>query len=516
MATDPDAMWKPGYVPQAPIEPVDVSALFDDARPDGPPAPAAPPATDVVEDRIVVAVDAPLVDTDGGPQRRRLLIGAAATVALLVAVGVIVNRSDPEPPDVGDIAAVDERRIPATVDARWTTLLPGTGSAISTRLEIIGQDLVVVVVDDGSRNRTSISGVDALTGEIRWRRSFSFAPPEVRILDIVDDRIILEQIGPSRRKLLGLATIDGETAWEVAAAEGAFGIVLDGSRLVTRVLQAPDVPGVSATEFIDPVTGRTIDVVAGRPLTSDLSGTWLVGGRDGVVAVDLSEGWSEPVTISAAGVSPDEQIASIDGRYVVLDALGGLTELVPDPDDPLASRRPLTTSGRGMDELEGIFPTGGPTMVGIGRGVVLGVRLDGDVLTRTWRVQASVRTVGVTPQGVVLALSEAGAGFLDGVDFIVVDAVTGARLAAAGPAPSYDQLPLIVGDGFIITQAVVNGRERIGYDLDGTELWRLPVNGTLRVGNGLVATLNNTPAGFEVAIYGPEELRPGGTVGSDG
>lgn len=516
-------MWKPGYVPETPVEPVDPAGLFAEPGEDPPPVrpppeAAAVPAQAAVPDPdgLVVSVDAPPEPPAAPPRRRRVLVGVAASIALVVGVAVVVNRSEPSAPDVGEIGAADERRIPPAVDARWTTLLPGTGSAISTRLEILGQDLVVVVVDDGSRNRTSITGVDALTGGIRWRRSFSFAPPEVRVLDIVDDRIILEQAGPSRRRLIGLATSDGATVWELPATEGAFGVVLDGTRVVTRVLQASDGSAVSATEFIDPVDGVSFGVVSGRPLTSNLSGTWLFGDENGIVSIDLSEGWSEPETISAAGIGPGELIASLAGRYVVLDELGGLSELVPNTSDPLAERRRLSTSGRGLDELDAIFPAGGPTMVGVGPGVVHGIRLDGDVLTRTWRLQASVRSVGVTPQGVVLALGDAGAGALDGVDFIVVDAVTGARLAASGPAPSYDQLPLIVGDGFIVTQAIVDGRERIGYDLDGTELWRLPVSGTLRVGDGIVATLNNTPAGFEVAMYGPEELRPGSTVGPDG
>ncbi|NND76335.1 MAG: hypothetical protein HKN44_15160 [Ilumatobacter sp.] len=520
MATDPDAMWKPGYVPGTPVEPADVPERAADPSPSPsrPPPRAAGAVTTAPtsNDEIVMAVDGPPDVPAGRPPRRRLVLGATATLALVAGAAVLIDRSDQDPPDIGPIAAADDRRIPKSVEARWTTLLPGTGNAVSTRLEIIGQELVVVVVDDGSRNRTSISGVDALTGAIRWRRSFSFAPPEVRILDVIDERIILEQVGPSQRKLLGLATADGSVAWELSADEHAFGLVLDGSQLVTRVLRPEGVPDAFATEFLDPVSGATIDIVSGRPLTSDLSGTWLIGGRDGIISIDLSAGWSAPVPVSSSGITVDEQLASIDGRYVVLDELGDLVELVPDPDDPLATRRRLRVSSSDLAQLDAIFPAGGPTFVGVGRGFVVGARLDGDEVASMWRVQASVRTVGITPQGVVLALSEAGAGFLDGVDFIVVDAVTGERLAASGPAPSYDQLPLIVGDGFIVTQEIVGGRERIGYDLDGNELWRLPVSGTLRVGNGLVATLNNTPAGFEVAIYGPDELRPAATVAPDG
>jgi len=47
----------------------------------------------------------------------------------------------------------------------------------------------------------------------------------------------------------------------------------------------------------------------------------------------------------------------------------------------------------------------------------------------------------------------------------------------------------------------IDGVERVGCDLDGVQLWRLPVSGRLRVGDELVVVIT-TPAGYERTAYG--------------
>ena len=51
----------------------------------------------------------------------------------------------------------------------------------------------------------------------------------------------------------------------------------------------------------------------------------------------------------------------------------------------------------------------------------------------------------------------------------------------------------------------VDGTERVGYDLDGDEMWRLSVSGKVRVGDELVVVMTNTPAGYELRAYGSTE-----------
>ena len=494
--TDPDAMWKPGYGrPPPAVPPADHAVHPDHAvRLDHAVHPDQPAA--VALDAMMVA-EPPQERSPSNHRRGPIAALALGLLAAAVGVGVLAGGSAGSGrPDVGVIAAADERLIPRSIEQKWSAVLPGSGSALATNIDVAGDDLVVVVVDDGSRDRTSVVGFDVETGAARWRRGFSFAPPEVRILGVVDERVVLEQFSPSGRRLFALATTDGSTQWDTEVVSNAFSVILEGTSVIGRVVDDGETPPV--TQFLDPETGELVGVVAGWPLSTDLAGTWFVGGPDGVVSIDLSDGWSPSVSVAGAGVTADEQLLVVGDRLVVLGRLGTLTELV-------AGERVRLGVVDGLTDLDSAFPSGGATFVGVGPETVVGAELVGDAVRVTWRIEGTVRNYGVTERGLMLALSEAGAGFVDGDEFVVVDGVSGDRLASSGPAPAADQVPVIVGDGFIVTRATVDGRERIGHDLDGTVLWRLPATGKLRVGNGVIAALDNTPAGFAVRVYGPSE-----------
>ena len=267
MVEDPDAMWKPG--PTAPAsdrgEP-DPSAVGRGELPDrfrpatgarrvqrvhSAPADdssatatlADPPETEMPQ--IVAA--GWIVDRDEPARaprsRRRLSPRAIASIVAVVGVAVVAvvvvsvmggDRS-PTRPGPGELPSADERRLPAEVDELWATTLSGSGNALASSVIVDGRDLVVAVVDDGSRNRSMIVGVDATSGVQRWRRSFSFAPPEVSMLGVFEGVVVIEQNDLSGRELIGLSTVDGATVWERETAEGGANTVLLGTDLVTHL-----------------------------------------------------------------------------------------------------------------------------------------------------------------------------------------------------------------------------------------------------------------------------------------
>lgn len=515
MAEDPDARWRPGY--PAADEPereetvrapgsVEWSGLPDRFRPaagrrrwqgGGSSRAATDPAPP----------DAPLVVVDGeaevlvargrpaGVGRRAVVaLGAVMAVALAAVVAIVsFGGGDPEPrrPRPGEITGFDRRRLPAAVDTLWTAVLPGTGSALATSLLVAGDDLVVAVVDDGSRNRTSIAGLDATTGELRWRRGFSFAPPEVTLLGVVDGVVLVEQRDPSGRQLRGLSSDDGSTRWDRSAPAGGVSTVLLGTAVVTSVGGAV----AGQVTFLDPATGRPVGDVVGELLGTDLSGTWYVAQGDSIAALDLSAGWSEPVAIPGRPPLAGD-VAKVDGRLLALDG-GRLVELADDPEPG-----PLD-GGDELPELLGVFPAGASSVVARTDGGMLGAQVIDGAIRTTWTGDGDLRNFALTERGLVLVLGDDGAGFADGVELTVVDGISGDVLGGTGVVGSGDEPPLIVGNGFVVTTPTVEGVERTGYDLDGRERWRLPAAGTLRVGDELVVVMDATPAGYRLTGYGP-------------
>ncbi len=543
MVEDPDAMWKPGYTAPAADhhgggpadgEPAPRRGLPDRFRPAATPRRArrADSLSTVRTARtsrpIPIAgsegsggrgvggrpvADAPRGDSaawlvEHAPEpssasgRRRprvasrvasaLAVIAALAVAAVVATSLLGDDSaPPRRPAPGEVAGADERRLPTEVDRLWSTVLPGTGNALSSTVFVDGRDLVVAVVDDGSRNRSMIAGIDATSGAPRWRRSFSFAPPEVSLLGVIDGVVLVEQRDLAGPRLIGLASVDGATLWERETPGGSVNTVLLGTDVVSNL--SATVNGLIT--FVDPRTGQPVGDVVGESLSTDLAGTWYFAWGSSIVSIDLANGWSEPVVVVGDRSASDELVV-IDGRLLAAGADGRVSELTG------ASTGRAVAGADDLPSVDSMFPAGGSSFVGLGGGQVFGAELVDDRVRTTWTRAAALRGFALTERGLVLSLSDATAGFADGVDLVVVDGVTGDRLGGAGAGGEPAELPLIVGDGFVTVTEGVDGVARLGHDLDGAEMWRLPVAGKLRVGDGLIVVMDNTPSGFRLTAYG--------------
>lgn len=502
MADDPDAMWKPGFVP--PAASAAPTASTAPTRPTTPTGPAVATESGVAvwrtgADRRADPPGPPTGERAGRSRRRpwRALVAVVASIGVVGAALAVVLRSGDPPaprrPAPGEVAGADERRLPRQVDRLWSLRLPGTGNAKSTSV-LVGGGVVVAVVDDGSRSRSQMVGIDAESGELRWRRSFAFAPSEVTLLGVIDGVVLAEQRDLTGRRLFGLAASDGASLWERrAAADSGVNTVLLGTDVVTDLSLRLD-----RVAFVEPGTGEEAGDLVGRVLGTDLSGRWYFRiGDDRLVTVDLSDGWSEPVAVEG-GLPPMVEPVVVDGRLLALDdgrvveadlSVAALTPLRPDRAAPE------------IPDLTGMFPAGGSSLVAVGDGVVVGLELDGDAVRRTWARTGALRAFGLTERGLVVVVEERTVGFAAAVEHSVVDGVTGDRLMATSVEVG-DEPPMVVGDGVVARFETVDGVSRVGYDLDGGELWRLGVTGKLGVGDELVVVLDDTPSGYELTGYG--------------
>ncbi len=517
MASDPDALWKPGAPEPAPAaerlreEPVPARGLPDRFQPavrrsPTTVTPSAVSPRDAPEHLVdvappeIVTPDGWVVERDEQRARRpswRTVVVAAIAVVAIFAGGVVIARlltDDPDPvrPEPGALSGTDVRRLPDSVEELWSTTLRGTGNAATSSIIVDGRDLAVVAVDDGSKNRSSIVGLDAESGEIRWRRSFSFAPPEVSFLAVIDGVVLIELTDPANRRLLALASADGETVWERRIGGNSINAVPLGTELIANFI--PEVYDV--TTFYDPATGEPVGEVPGVALTTDLDGTWYHARDRDLLAVDLADGWSEPVVVVEDGPPMRRQTVVIDDRILVVDDARRLREL------DLDEKRLVPVAGDELPEITRLVPVGGSSFVADNEDEVFGVELDDRGVRLTWLREASVRNFGLTERGMALTLSDPGIGFSEGGDLQVVDGLTGERLAGAGPVDNVEDVPLIVGDGFVTVTEVVEGDERRGFDLEGNELWRVVVGGRLRVGDELLVVLDNPGADYRVTAYG--------------
>jgi hypothetical protein len=175
---------------------------------------------------------------------------------------------------------------------------------------------------------------------------------------------------------------------------------------------------------------------SGRLIGTDLAGTWYVEDGRRLSAVDLSDGAGVATDVADRSEGWSGPTAIVDGRVIVLDDDGTLAE-APPADGPLV---PLVATGGNVPDIVSFVATGGPTLLAIGDGKVLGITLVGDDAEIQWSNDASARVFNVTDRGMLVSISDATLGFADRADLAVIDPVTGENLANSGPAPSTDDL----------------------------------------------------------------------------
>jgi outer membrane protein assembly factor BamB len=298
---DPDAMWRPGYVPSTRHDGVDatdaavtielehtvdpaVGDVEDVEDADQPavdraveesPAPATngaagdavdpawawqPPEgspPDVVSPWLTagdIDIDVPAHPALPTPahrrrgRRRAVLVGSGLVLVGVVAVAAVVAV------DGGDATArAALPRVPSTLDVRWTAPLPGE------RVDVVGVDDVVVVA---SADRAAhVAGLDASTGEERWSVRTGRADSLGELL-VVGDLVLVTSVGRSPR-ILAIDPADGEEMWsrrvraddEVAAFGASVGVIGREADDDLRVTALDPATGVETGTLVEP-TGK--------------------------------------------------------------------------------------------------------------------------------------------------------------------------------------------------------------------------------------------------------------------
>ena len=540
MADDPDALWRPGFDGTYSRTPDTVPDTEPDTGTSTAPAKSAPATAEtqpaLAHRTSTSDVEIALSDPDAGidaesetqtrtspapPGRlggkRRRIQAAALLIGVALVAGVVIvaqRNAEPDRATFEPAAGADDRRLPTTAARLWSTTVAaveqfdadgtsGSGPAgggdarVGLRQFLVdGRSWVVAILPAADDSSIAV-GLDPVTGDERWRRSFDFEARAVNLLGVLADVAVIEQNDVSDRRLIGLDTATGDIAWELPTRDNGVHVILSGTNVVTRV----SFTGNPRLTFIDPETGEEPARVSGRLIGTDLAGTWFVEDGRRVSKIDLTDGVTEAVLVLEQPDGPVGPTAVVDGRVIVLDddgtiaeALAGRTELVA-----------LVATGGELPDIVSLVPSGGPTMLAIGEGRVLGITIVDDRAEIQWDDQASVRVVNVTDRGMVIAVSDGSLGFVDGADLVVIEPVTGERLANAGPAPGTDDLPRILGDGFVVTNDAQLGLERIGYDLVGTEQWRLASNDPIQFGDRVMVTVSSGADGYTFTGFGDKE-----------
>jgi hypothetical protein len=432
--------------------------------------------------------DDPLDDEPGVRRpRRRALVGLVAVAGFLLA-SVIVTTFDeggtgPARPDTSGLASVEPGNLPDTLTQAWSTRFAGTGSAVATSL-LVEDDLAVVVIDDGSRDRSLVAAVDGATGEQLWRRSFAYSPSELDPLLVEDGVLVIEQDDRlTSNRLIGLAAADGSDRWERRMRGVSFNGVLDGTTLVANI----DRDESTETAFYAPSTGEPVGSIGGDVTTTDLDGTWYFATGSTLASVELADGWTEPVSAAELRAAGEQRVVSVDGRLITTDALGRLAEI--EADGALTAIR-----ADDVAPITAMWPSGGRTFVGIGDGQVVGIELLRDAAVMTWRRDGAVRQFGLTDEGVLLVIGDPDSD----TRRFVIDGATGDELGSFAPQDPGGGSVRFASNGFVTSP---NGSDHEAFDLGGNPLWKLDDVGKLAVGDDIVVALAKTPSGFRLTGY---------------
>ena len=192
MVDDPDAIWKPGYEGPAPTvesdtEPVDQSSLE---------LPPARPARSRWWFRVVLVV---------------ALVVAVIAVVALDPLGVGGEPDEDVAPDEPAAGAPEDRRLPQSATELWSVDIADNADIVDNRVEVIGRELVVAVIDAGPGSDTALVAFDALTGERRWTIPVDGRPDDVAVVGAVGDVLVVEQPGEASPTVIAIDIATGET-----------------------------------------------------------------------------------------------------------------------------------------------------------------------------------------------------------------------------------------------------------------------------------------------------------------
>jgi hypothetical protein len=189
---DPDAIWKPGYEGPTPTFESDTEPV-DESPPEPPPNPP-------------------------GRSRWWFGVGVVLLVALVVAVVVALDplgvggEPDEEVSSEGPVVGVPgDRRLPQSATELWSVDIADIADIVDHRVEVIGRELVVAVIETGPGSDTTLVAFDALTGERRWTLPVAGRPDDVAVVGAVGDVLVVEQPGEAPPTVIAIDLATGET-----------------------------------------------------------------------------------------------------------------------------------------------------------------------------------------------------------------------------------------------------------------------------------------------------------------
>jgi outer membrane protein assembly factor BamB len=371
------------------------------------------------------------------PPRRRLVLAAAIAAAAVTAV-LVVSRFTAEH-DANEPSGLE--RIPTQIRERWTATLESPLTAVTGTADSIVALAGIQLVT-----------LDARSGTERWRVP---APSAVGDLEVIDDVIVFRDVAGAEQSLSGFDLHDGHRLWSKTFSRGPA---------TTFAQDALVIPGFSAggmvtfLEFLDPWTGSRMAAFEGEEVT--MSSTAIRRRVDDVVEwydrdtfdlqarADLASLALDPFPTAGAPTDAGLVIAAFD-RAWLLDGDGAVAS-------SLALSRKLVAPWR-LDELDG----SGRYLVlqGVDTTTLLTIR-DGRLEELWTRRVVPIGSLVDYEQTILTVQGWDSEWTPTGLQ--VLDATTGRALGRNG---------FVAG-----TEPADDGSwSLVAYDLEGTELWRLPV-----------------------------------------
>jgi outer membrane protein assembly factor BamB len=409
---DPDAIWKPGYTGQVAYRPV-----------------APDPASRARRRRVTVVV----------------AVGVAvATIAVLV-VSHLTREGD-----AAGSSALD--RIPTQIRERWTATLARPVTAAT------GNGEVIVAVAGGE-----LVTLDAGSGTERWRAP---APDSIGEIEVSDGVVVAHDVSPSGQSLVAFDLRDGHRVWSTTLRR-APEVTLVGDSLVVPAFSAGGV--VTSVELLEPRTRRRRAAFEGDEITMTSNAVrrrvnniveWYDRDTFDLRArLDLGRLGLDRVQTSGVPTDAGLVIATFD-RASLLDRDGTVISTVSLSHKLNApwSLAALDESGRHL------------VLQGVNASTMLTVR-DG-TLRELWTRPVAPLEWMVDYSRTILTIRQQDG---DEAGLQMVDRSTG-RGMFTGQQHGLPTLALH-RNGFVAgTEPAEDGSwSVVGYDLEGTELWRLPV-----------------------------------------
>jgi hypothetical protein len=190
---DPDAIWKPGYEGPTPTVESDTEPV-DDSPPE---LPLARPA----RWRWWFGVGVVLV----------VALVAVVAVVALDPLGVGGELDDDVASDGPVVGGPGDRRLPQSATELWSVDIGDIAAGGDHRVEVIGRELVVAVIETGPGSDTTLVAFDALTSERRWMLPVAGRPDDVAVVGAVGDVLVVEQPGEASPNVIAIDIATGET-----------------------------------------------------------------------------------------------------------------------------------------------------------------------------------------------------------------------------------------------------------------------------------------------------------------